>query len=86
MRRDLLIGQKAGTAHTSPGHLCQPTHFTASLLSLPSEQLPSSNSLHYLLVMEPSDEAQNSQELDLEEITRKILFLDKWREIFSYHR
>uniref|UniRef100_A0AC11AZH5 MINDY family member 4B n=1 Tax=Ovis aries TaxID=9940 RepID=A0AC11AZH5_SHEEP len=37
-------------------------------------------------VMEPSDEPQNSQGLDLEEITRKILFLDKWREIFSYHR
>ena len=36
--------------------------------------------------MEPSEEAQNSQELDLEEITRKLLFLDKWREIFSYHR
>ncbi|XP_058921242.1 LOW QUALITY PROTEIN: inactive ubiquitin carboxyl-terminal hydrolase MINDY-4B [Kogia breviceps] len=36
--------------------------------------------------MEPSDREQSSQELDLEEITRKISFLDKWREIFSYHR
>ncbi|XP_033712210.1 inactive ubiquitin carboxyl-terminal hydrolase MINDY-4B [Tursiops truncatus] len=36
--------------------------------------------------MEPSDGEQSSQELDLEEITRKISFLDKWREIFSYHR
>ncbi|XP_036204393.1 inactive ubiquitin carboxyl-terminal hydrolase MINDY-4B [Myotis myotis] len=32
------------------------------------------------------DQEQSSQELDLEEITRKISFLDKWREIFSYHR
>ncbi|KAM5332489.1 inactive ubiquitin carboxyl-terminal hydrolase MINDY-4B [Glossophaga mutica] len=36
--------------------------------------------------MEISDQKQLPQELDLEEITRKISFLDKWREIFSYHR
>ncbi|XP_028346644.1 inactive ubiquitin carboxyl-terminal hydrolase MINDY-4B [Physeter macrocephalus] len=36
--------------------------------------------------MEPSDREHSSQELDLEKITRKISFLDKWREIFSYHR
>ncbi|XP_060053066.1 inactive ubiquitin carboxyl-terminal hydrolase MINDY-4B [Erinaceus europaeus] len=35
--------------------------------------------------MEASGQEQRSQELDLEEITRKISFLDKWREIFSYH-
>ncbi|XP_077015249.1 inactive ubiquitin carboxyl-terminal hydrolase MINDY-4B [Tamandua tetradactyla] len=35
---------------------------------------------------EVSDQEQHSQELDLEEITRKISFLEKWREIFSYHR
>ncbi|XP_058152384.1 inactive ubiquitin carboxyl-terminal hydrolase MINDY-4B [Dasypus novemcinctus] len=33
-----------------------------------------------------SGQEQNSQELNLEEITRKISFLDKWRGIFSYHR
>ncbi|XP_039711049.1 inactive ubiquitin carboxyl-terminal hydrolase MINDY-4B [Pteropus medius] len=38
------------------------------------------------MAMEFSDQKQSSNELDLEEITRKILFLDKWREIFSYHR
>ncbi|CAK6441544.1 unnamed protein product [Pipistrellus nathusii] len=32
------------------------------------------------------DQEQSSKELDLEEITREISFLDKWREIFSYHR
>ncbi|XP_062947059.1 inactive ubiquitin carboxyl-terminal hydrolase MINDY-4B [Cynocephalus volans] len=36
--------------------------------------------------MEVSGQEQNFQELDLEAITRKISFLDKWREIFSYHR
>ncbi|XP_072581455.1 inactive ubiquitin carboxyl-terminal hydrolase MINDY-4B [Vulpes vulpes] len=36
--------------------------------------------------MQVSDKEQCSQELDLEEITRKISFLDKWRQIFSYHR
>ncbi|XP_023411192.2 inactive ubiquitin carboxyl-terminal hydrolase MINDY-4B [Loxodonta africana] len=35
---------------------------------------------------EVSGQEQCSQKLDLEEITRKISFLDKWREIFSYHR
>ncbi|KAM5292433.1 inactive ubiquitin carboxyl-terminal hydrolase MINDY-4B [Ctenodactylus gundi] len=35
---------------------------------------------------EVSSLEQSPQELDLEEITRSILFLDKWREIFSYHR
>ncbi|XP_006868062.1 PREDICTED: protein FAM188B2-like [Chrysochloris asiatica] len=34
--------------------------------------------------MKVLDQEQSSQELDLEEITRKISFLDKWREIFSY--
>uniref|UniRef100_A0A667IA54 Ubiquitin carboxyl-terminal hydrolase MINDY n=2 Tax=Lynx canadensis TaxID=61383 RepID=A0A667IA54_LYNCA len=34
--------------------------------------------------MQVSDQEQSSRELDLEEITRKISFLDKWREIFSY--
>ncbi|XP_054441035.1 inactive ubiquitin carboxyl-terminal hydrolase MINDY-4B [Pteronotus mesoamericanus] len=38
------------------------------------------------MAMEVSDREQSSQELDLEEITRKISFLDKWREIFSCHR
>ncbi|XP_045359237.1 inactive ubiquitin carboxyl-terminal hydrolase MINDY-4B [Leopardus geoffroyi] len=33
--------------------------------------------------MQVSDQEQRT-ELDLEEITRKISFLDKWREIFSY--
>ncbi|XP_019604379.2 inactive ubiquitin carboxyl-terminal hydrolase MINDY-4B [Rhinolophus sinicus] len=37
------------------------------------------------MAMEVSDQEQSSQALDLEEITRKISFLDKWREIFSYH-
>nr|XP_040125935.1 inactive ubiquitin carboxyl-terminal hydrolase MINDY-4B [Ictidomys tridecemlineatus] len=36
--------------------------------------------------MEVSSGEQSPPELDLEEITRKIVFLDKWREIFSYHR
>ncbi|KAM9604805.1 inactive ubiquitin carboxyl-terminal hydrolase MINDY-4B [Trichechus inunguis] len=36
--------------------------------------------------MEVSGQEQSFQELDLEAITRKISFLDKWREIFSYHR
>ncbi|KAM6160996.1 inactive ubiquitin carboxyl-terminal hydrolase MINDY-4B [Erethizon dorsatum] len=36
--------------------------------------------------MEVSSQEQSPQELDLEDITRKILFLDKWRGIFSYHR
>ncbi|XP_030742834.1 inactive ubiquitin carboxyl-terminal hydrolase MINDY-4B [Echinops telfairi] len=35
---------------------------------------------------EVSDQEQSSQELDLEAITRKFSSLDKWREIFSYHR
>uniref|UniRef100_A0A8C5YGP2 MINDY family member 4B n=1 Tax=Microcebus murinus TaxID=30608 RepID=A0A8C5YGP2_MICMU len=35
---------------------------------------------------EVQGQEQSSQELDLEEITKKISFLDKWREIFSYHR
>ncbi|XP_062037856.1 inactive ubiquitin carboxyl-terminal hydrolase MINDY-4B [Lepus europaeus] len=35
---------------------------------------------------EVSGQEPSSPELDLEEITRKILFLDKWRGIFSYHR
>ncbi|KAK2494156.1 hypothetical protein MC885_006607 [Smutsia gigantea] len=64
-------------------HRIWPSVLTVSLLhcqtSLPSE-LPSSFS-H----VEVSDQEQISQELDLEEITRKISFLDKWREIFSYH-
>ncbi|XP_057593782.1 inactive ubiquitin carboxyl-terminal hydrolase MINDY-4B [Hippopotamus amphibius kiboko] len=38
------------------------------------------------MAMETSDQEQSSQELDLEEITRKISFLDKWRQIFSSHR
>ncbi|XP_036350712.2 inactive ubiquitin carboxyl-terminal hydrolase MINDY-4B [Ochotona princeps] len=33
-----------------------------------------------------SDQEPSSQELGLEEITTKLLFLDKWRDIFSYHR
>ncbi|XP_037680762.1 inactive ubiquitin carboxyl-terminal hydrolase MINDY-4B [Choloepus didactylus] len=36
--------------------------------------------------MEFSDKEQSSQELDLEDITRKISVLEKWREIFSFHR
>ncbi|XP_037380539.1 inactive ubiquitin carboxyl-terminal hydrolase MINDY-4B [Talpa occidentalis] len=35
--------------------------------------------------LEVSNQEKSSQGLDLEEITRKISFLDKWREIFSYH-
>ncbi|KAM6223888.1 inactive ubiquitin carboxyl-terminal hydrolase MINDY-4B [Rhynchocyon petersi] len=35
---------------------------------------------------EVSGQEENSQELDLEEITRKLFFLDKWRGIFNYHR
>uniref|UniRef100_A0A8D1IFU0 Ubiquitin carboxyl-terminal hydrolase MINDY n=1 Tax=Sus scrofa TaxID=9823 RepID=A0A8D1IFU0_PIG len=38
------------------------------------------------MAMEPLDQEQSSQELDLEEIARKISLLDRWREIFSYHR
>ncbi|XP_036992020.2 inactive ubiquitin carboxyl-terminal hydrolase MINDY-4B [Artibeus jamaicensis] len=38
------------------------------------------------MAMEISDQKQLPQELDLEEITKKISFLDKWREIFSYNR
>ncbi|XP_036098428.1 inactive ubiquitin carboxyl-terminal hydrolase MINDY-4B [Molossus molossus] len=33
-----------------------------------------------------SDREPSSPGLDLEEISRKISFLDKWRDIFSYHR
>ncbi|XP_045758090.1 inactive ubiquitin carboxyl-terminal hydrolase MINDY-4B [Mirounga angustirostris] len=36
--------------------------------------------------MQVPDQEQCSRELDLEEITRKISFLDKWRQIFSCHR
>ncbi|XP_044110744.1 inactive ubiquitin carboxyl-terminal hydrolase MINDY-4B [Neovison vison] len=36
--------------------------------------------------MQVSDQEQCSWELDLEEITGKISFLDKWRQIFSCHR
>ncbi|XP_042636790.1 inactive ubiquitin carboxyl-terminal hydrolase MINDY-4B [Orycteropus afer afer] len=36
--------------------------------------------------MEVSGQEQSSQELDLEEITRKMSFLYKWKEIFSCHR
>ncbi|XP_032199669.1 inactive ubiquitin carboxyl-terminal hydrolase MINDY-4B [Mustela erminea] len=36
--------------------------------------------------MQVLDQEQCSWELDLEEITRKISFLDKWRQIFSCHR
>ncbi|KAM8769919.1 inactive ubiquitin carboxyl-terminal hydrolase MINDY-4B [Rhynchonycteris naso] len=36
--------------------------------------------------MEVSDQEQSSQGLDLEEITRKISLLDRWRKIFSYLR
>uniref|UniRef100_A0A5F5Q269 MINDY family member 4B n=1 Tax=Equus caballus TaxID=9796 RepID=A0A5F5Q269_HORSE len=36
--------------------------------------------------MEASDQERGSQQLDLEAITRKISLLDKWREIFSFHR
>ncbi|XP_029425270.1 inactive ubiquitin carboxyl-terminal hydrolase MINDY-4B [Nannospalax galili] len=35
---------------------------------------------------EVSGQEHSPQELDLDEITRKILFLDKWRGIFSYPR
>ncbi|XP_053456175.1 inactive ubiquitin carboxyl-terminal hydrolase MINDY-4B [Nycticebus coucang] len=35
---------------------------------------------------EATSQEQSLKELDLEEITRKISFLDKWREIFSFHR
>ncbi|XP_066096886.1 inactive ubiquitin carboxyl-terminal hydrolase MINDY-4B [Saccopteryx bilineata] len=38
------------------------------------------------VAMEVSDQEQSSQGLDLEEITRKISFLDRWRKIFSYVR
>ncbi|KAM7133197.1 inactive ubiquitin carboxyl-terminal hydrolase MINDY-4B [Molossus nigricans] len=33
-----------------------------------------------------SDREPSSPGLDLEEISRKIFFLDKWRDIFTYHR
>uniref|UniRef100_A0A2K6P586 MINDY family member 4B n=1 Tax=Rhinopithecus roxellana TaxID=61622 RepID=A0A2K6P586_RHIRO len=36
--------------------------------------------------MEVLGQEQSSEQLDLEEISRKISFLDKWREIFSFHR
>uniref|UniRef100_A0A8D2BBJ7 MINDY family member 4B n=1 Tax=Sciurus vulgaris TaxID=55149 RepID=A0A8D2BBJ7_SCIVU len=36
--------------------------------------------------MEVSSQEPSPPELNLEEITRKITFLDRWREIFSYHR
>ncbi|KAK2090503.1 Inactive ubiquitin carboxyl-terminal hydrolase MINDY-4B [Saguinus oedipus] len=36
--------------------------------------------------MEVSGQEQSSKQLDLEEMSRKISLLDKWRQIFSYHR
>uniref|UniRef100_A0A8D2JWZ0 Ubiquitin carboxyl-terminal hydrolase MINDY n=2 Tax=Theropithecus gelada TaxID=9565 RepID=A0A8D2JWZ0_THEGE len=36
--------------------------------------------------MEVLGQEQSSEQLDLEEISRKISCLDKWREIFSFHR
>lgn len=85
MWRDLLTGQKQGL-HTHPLGICAAIspHCQTTLSQLYDFLL----SIPYIMemAMEPLDQEQSSQELDLEEIARKISLLDRWREIFSYHR
>nr|XP_044986579.1 inactive ubiquitin carboxyl-terminal hydrolase MINDY-4B [Jaculus jaculus] len=78
---------RAGRRTLRPAAGPPPHRSSARALARPAPNsfLPASPHMFHVH-MELSGQGQHPPEMDLEEITRKISFLDKWRGIFSFHR